>query len=383
MRGTFFFFAGLLSTVLSFADLGDEAVRPPDLSLRNEVARAIDRGCGYLLERQAPDGSWSDADHPALTALVLLALQSDPQERHADRKAEALRRGYEYLIASAQPDGGIYRIDSLKNYNTAVSLLALVAGSEPANVEPARRARRYLIAEQQDFGAAGESDTPLDGGIGYGSRYQHSDLSNTSLALEALHRSRHLVEEAGADKLDWDAAIRFVQNCQNLPESNKQVWVSGDPANRGGFVYYPGDSKAGEMVLPSGRVALRSYGSMSYAGLLSYVCAELKPADHRVVAVRRWLESNYTLDENPGMGAQGLYYYYHTMAKALSLAGVERLEVAEGKSVRWAPELALRLMDLQRTEGHWANDNARWWEKDPILSSSYTVLALAYLYPWL
>ena len=49
---------------------------------------------------------------------------------------------------------------------------------------------------------------------------------------------------------------------------------------------------AGETNLPSGRVALRSYGSISYAGLLSYIYADLKKDDPRVQAEVLQLEPN-------------------------------------------------------------------------------------------
>ena len=126
----------------------------------------------------------------------------------------------------------------------------------------------------------------------------------------------------------------------------------------------------------TGKVALRSYGSISYGGLLSYIYAQMKRDDPRVVAVFNWLKQNYTLDENPAMGAQGLYYYYHTMAKALSLFGIEELELADGRKIDWRKDLAMRLINLQQKDGSWANDNGRWWERDPALVTAYAVLTL-------
>jgi hypothetical protein len=38
--------------------------------------------------------------------------------------------------------------------------------------------------------------------------------------------------------------------------------------------------------------------------------------------------------------------------------------------------LALKLINLQKADGFWANENGRWWEKDPILDSAYAVTAL-------
>ena len=76
-----------------------------------------------------------------------------------------------------------------------------------------------------------------------------------------------------------------------------------------------------------------------------------------------------------GMGEQGLYYYYHTMAKALSAYGLDELPTKNG-SVKWREQLALRLINLQKRDGSWENNNGRWFEKDPALVTSYAMLTL-------
>ena len=68
------------------------------------------------------------------------------------------------------------------------------------------------------------------------------------------------------------------------------------------------------------------------------------------------------------------------MSKALVAAGVEELTLADGKKVAWAPLLAKKLLDLQLGDGSWANDTARWMEKDPALVTSYCVLTLELIY---
>jgi squalene-hopene/tetraprenyl-beta-curcumene cyclase len=119
---------------------------------------------------------------------------------------------------------------------------------------------------------------------------------------------------------------------------------------------------------------------MSYAGLLSMIYAKLSPDDPRVIAVKQWLGKNYTLTENPGMGPQGLYYYYQTMSKALSAANVNMLKLEDGREVDWRNELAGKLLSAQRENGSWVNDNGRWMESNPVLVTAYTVLALAQIY---
>jgi squalene-hopene/tetraprenyl-beta-curcumene cyclase len=181
--------------------------------------------------------------------------------------------------------------------------------------------------------------------------------------------------------LNYAAAIHFLQRCQNLPSHNPETWASDDATNKGGFIYYPGHSMAGGTTnAQTGRVALRSYGSISYGGLLSYIYADLSPDDPRVRAVLEWLGRNYTLEENPAMGAQGLFYYYHTMAKALSTANIRALELSDGRKVNWRKELGSRLLDLQQRDGSWANTNGRWWEKDPVLVTAYCLLSLEIIY---
>jgi len=115
---------------------------------------------------------------------------------------------------------------------------------------------------------------------------------------------------------------------------------------------------------------------MTYAGLLSYIYADLKTDDPRVVSALDWLRGNYTVDENPALGPQGLYYYYELMAKALTFAGVDTLETRDGRKVNWREDLALKILNLQHADGSWANENGRWWEKDPVLDSAFALTTL-------
>lgn len=359
-----------------------ETLSPPpklDLSFRNEIQHAIERGLAALAVNQNSNGWWTTPDHPAMTALPLAAFLGDPSRRYRTNPTPAIKRALAYLVDSAKPDGSIHR-GTLINYNTAISVATLAMANNPAYEDILRRGRSFLIGSQNDFGEPGKSDTPLDGGVGYGDKYEHSDMNNTVFALEAIQATDYLVRDkapAEARDLNWEAAIHFLQSCQNLPSHNTQEWVSHDPKDRGGFVYYPGMSMAGgETNTATGRVALRSYGSISYAGLLSYIYAQLKKEDPRVAAVIDWLRFNYTVKENPGMGPQGLFFYLHMMTKALNAAAIDSLELKDSQKVDWRRAVATRLINLQRTDGSWFNDNNRWWEKDPNLTTAYAVMAL-------
>lgn len=348
------------------------------VSLQQEIRQSIARANAWLLERQQENGHWDDEGTPAFTALALNSLARDPAFDPAAPPSEAMEKGLSWLLAQQKDDGGIYN-RGLSVYNTAVSVTALMATGREEFHPAVARARRHLIGQQWGV----DEEDPNHGGIGYGSNDSHTDLSNTYLAIEALALSRQVVEDGQFGEqpdLDWEAAIRFLSRCQNLEQTNDLEWASDDPDNRGGFIYTPGESKAGEQELPDGGVALRSYGSMSYAGLLSMIYARVSADDPRVVAVTEWLGRNYRVDENPGLGAQGLYYYYQTMSKALTVANISTLTLEDGREADWRNDLASKLLSAQREDGSWVNDNGRWMESNPVLVTAYTVLALAQVY---
>jgi squalene-hopene/tetraprenyl-beta-curcumene cyclase len=376
----------LLCLGLAISLCTDGAEAPPtvllpkgDASYRNELQHSIDRGLAWLQSKQNTNGWWSSPDHPAMSAFALIAFQGDSSGKYHQPSPAFMKQGYDYLLSCVKTDGGIHRTN-LVTYNTAISMMGLLAAGNPDYDPIIVRARKFLVGLQGDFGEKGKMDTPFDGGVGYGSKYEHSDMGNTLQALEAIHYSKHLVKDqnpSDAKNLNLAAAIHFLQSCQNLPGYNREAWASDDPTNKGGFIYYPGHSMAGGVTnSATGRVALRSYGSISYGGMLSYAYAELDRQDPRVTAVMDWLRKNFTLDENPGMEAQGLYYYYHTMAKALTVYGVGELELATGQKVDWRKMLSQKLLNLQREDGSWVNANARWWENDPVLVTCYAVMSM-------
>jgi squalene-hopene/tetraprenyl-beta-curcumene cyclase len=347
-----------------------------------DLNATIAKGIAWLAQQQKPDGSFANpasdtaaTEHPALTALPVLALQHDPAGAAAH--TAALERAYAFLRTQAQPDGGIYQ-KGLSNYNTSVVLMAMLGTGNPKDEPLIERAHAFVAGQQ----AKDMPEPEMNGGFGYGPigtspSHPHPDLDNTLVALQALaayKKARPASEHA--NDLDWKAAIDFVSRCQNLPASNSQPWASGDPANKGGFIYFPGVSRAPGTTLPDGKTALRSYGTMSYAGLLSFIYADLPKTDPRVTAALDWLSKNYTLEENPGLGGQGLYYYYHLAVRGLSAAEVSELHTADGHKIDWRAELGRKLVSLQKPEGFWVNDQARWMENDPVLVTSYSVLAL-------
>ena len=332
--------------------------------LNEQVIASIDKGLEWLKGQQAEDGLF--ANHPGITALVLTAFLRHPENKYAEAEHPFIQKGLQRLVALQQSNGGIYDVDmqpALPNYNTSIAVMALSSTGNPEYASIIEKAQGFLKNLQ-----VLDEESVYHGGIGYGSRQEVKDLSNLNIAIQAL-------KESGSDDQEvWDKAIKFLERTQNRSESNDQSWSGND----GGFIYSPdGESKAGTDAAGSPR----SYASMTYAGLLSFIYANVDKDDERVQAAFRWIKEHFTLEENYGMGAQGLYYHYHTMAKALRLYGDSIFVDSKGITHDWYREFAEKMIELQKPDGFWVNEQSRWMEADPRLVTAYVILGLNTAYP--
>lgn len=339
---------------------------------RSSWQDTIRRGQEFLRARgQADDGSFSGASGIGPTGLVVASLL----ESGLRVQDPMVAKGLGYLEKHVREDGGIYADGSLhKNYETCIALLALSTADQPSKYgKTIARAEQFVKGVQLDE-SEGRTPSDLDyGGAGYG-KHERPDLSNTSFLVDTLH-------ELGRDEEDEaiQRALLFVSRCQNL-ESSHNTSPHAAKINDGGFYYTVangGETKAGT----TANGGLRSYGSMTYAGLKSMIYAGLTKEDQRVKAAIEFLKQNYSLEKNPGMDQQGLFYYYHTMAKTLDALGEDQFVDADGNSHLWKSELGAKLATLQQKDGSWVNPTTRWMEGDPNLVGAYALLALAYCEP--
>jgi len=119
-------------------------------------------------------------------------------------------------------------------------------------------------------------------------------------------------------------------------------------------------------------------GAMTYAGVKSYIYAGVSKNDPRVKAAWDWIRGHYTVAEHPGMGDTSLYYYYHTMAKTLDVYGQKKVQDTKGQSHDWQHDLAAQLAAAQHPDGSWFSSNSRYWENQPGLVTSYSLITLSY-----
>ncbi len=136
-----------------------------------------------------------------------------------------------------------------------------------------------------------------------------------------------------------------------------------------------------------GVTKLRAYGSMTYAGIKSMIYAGLSRDDARVTAAVDWIRGNYTMQENPGMGSDGQYYYYVMLSRALDAFGAPSLEVVPAgmpastpafRQVRWAEDLIAKLAELQEDDGSFRSVDDRWMEDNKVLITAYALVAIGH-----
>src|SRR5436190_8951966 len=361
-------FVGSLIFVVS-----SPTMRAADDATAKKYEQMVDKAVAFLATKaQADDGSFNAAAGPAVTALVTTAILRQGRSPEDPVVAKSMK----YLERFVRDDGGIYAEGTVnKNYETCIAILCFKEANRNGKYDGLlKKADAYVKASQ--WGPTSEHRAePHDvtyGGTGYGRTGDRPDLSNTSFFLDALKATGN-----AADSEAIQRALMFVSRCQNLEGPNNTTPFAAK-LNDGGFYYTPaagGNSQAGNDETTGG---LRSYASMTYAGLKSMIYAGVKADDERVKAAVSWLKKHYDLDSNPGLGDQGLYYYYQTFAKALSALGEDTFVDDQGAQHDWRKELIDALATRQRPDGSWVNENKRWLEGDANLSTGYALLALSY-----
>ncbi|QDT36964.1 prenyltransferase/squalene oxidase repeat-containing protein [Stratiformator vulcanicus] len=357
LRAVTVFVVVAASRFLPAAELG------PDL---DELQQSRQQGIEFLRLSQNEDGGWTAPRMVGITGVCTVALLDSGLSADDETVARALS----YLKSYRQKDGGIYHPDSShRNYETCLSVLAFEkANADGLYSKMIEGAENFLRGLQWDEGEGIESTDSDYGGAGYGG-HKRPDLSNTQFFLEALKAAGVKEDDPAMQK-----ALIFVSRTQNL-ESQHNTTANASKIDDGGFFYTAageGETKAGT----TDNGGLRSYGSMTYAGLKSMIYAGLSKDDPRVSAALEWIKNHYTLNENPNMGKQGLFYYYQTFAKTLEVLEVDRLEDASGVKHDWRKDLAEKLFDLQKPNGSWVNEADRWYEGDPNIVTGYALLAL-------
>lgn len=373
----------------------------PDLKrdLKERLLQAYTSAGDWLVSQQDKSGAWCQTPKPdmkvpsvAYTGLIVTAFADAPADIRK-KYAEAVAKGCEFIVSKQGSDGSFGEGPSgayLKTYTTAIALMALSLAAPDKYRDACGNARGYLKSNQVKEGVN-------RGGMGYGdeepvgpgqTKKTIANMSTTGFTAEGLKR-------AGLPEDDefWKLVVEFVKRCQNNSETNtdkafvealaKKSMKVGDD---GGLYYAPDPekgSKAGTVKIGD-KDALKSYGSMTYEGIKTFIYAGLKKDSPEVKAAVDWVRKNWNVESHPGFPfdekernhLRGVFYYYAAMARAMDVLGENPFKTVDGKEHNWAAELGEQLLKVQRENKMWRNDNPAWFEGDAVLVTSYVLNAM-------
>lgn len=335
------------------------------------VDKAAKAAVAFLKGQQRATGSFGQrSPDTGITGLVLYGLARSPAVKSPDAE-EIVQKAVGYLLKNEQDDGSINnQPPGLGVYRTSIAVLALKQIDPKKYKTVIRNGQKFLAGAQvsEANGKLKQADWQY-GGWSYEGTFDakgkmQPDLSNLQFAVSAL-------KDSGLPETDeaYKRAVVFLQRCQNRSESN-DTKTSG---NDGGGFYTPNPAGEGMVTLDDGTKVYPSYGSMTYALLKSYLFCGLKKNDPRAKAAYDWIVAHYSVDENPGVGQKGLYYYLLTMAETLTAMGIDTVKTADGREHNWRDEMLKKVLSLQKADGSWGNEQDRWMEGDTSLVTGYAL----------
>jgi hypothetical protein len=386
------------------ADPGGETGRQtadPSAAAVTRINASLATALRYIFAHQSPDGAWrSDsypflADGPSLTPFIMTALFFTP-ESGADGQA-AFRKGVNYLVGmvgkdeciNAGPRGLSYPVFT----SAEASRVVVLDSRAPERLRAQRAWVNYLRERQLARNLGWTPDDPEYGGWGFSRELPHkpahgepkkmlveSNLPSTLFAVAALRSAQVPLTDPIYAKV-----LAFVKRCQNFADDPDSSDTRYDD---GGFFFIPSDplqNKGGIAGVDArGRQRFCSYGSMTADGLRALVRCGLPPEHPRVRAALKWLETNFSVEHNPGQFREDrevlrdatYYYYCWSAAHAFRSLNLREIQTSRGK-LRWAEALAEELMRRQRPDGSWCNRFTDAKEDDTLVSTPWAAAALA------
>jgi squalene-hopene cyclase-like protein/prenyltransferase/squalene oxidase-like repeat protein len=308
--------AGLVGGTPSFAQSDKPSVdnRPAEEYI--ERARpAIEKGLGFLAQRQQDDGTFSSSGYGRNAAVVALAgmswLSSGSSPGRGPYGVE-VERVTDFLLDHCEDSGfigveGAMSHGPMYEHGFATLFLSEVYGMSPRDDlrEKLARAIDLIVRTQND-----------EGGWRYQPRRDDADISVTICQVMALRAARNAGLKVPNETVD--RCVTYVKKCQN---------------SDGGFRYMLNEGESAFPRSAAGVVALYSAGI--YKG---------REIDRGLGYLEQFVPR-----EQVAFGMDGHYFYGHYYAiQAMWQAGGERWR-------RWYPAVRDTLIARQQPDGSWVD----------------------------
>lgn len=349
------------------------------------VAEAINAGARYLFEQQSKaDGGWhseyygSMKQGSASTGLVVYAIGHLPESILKKHDAE-LKQVSRFIKRRIQKEGCVGNQDGSLDYPIYCTAMILSANKKlelGITETDANRMLSYLFASQclrqrgfaEDNVNHGGWDILGPAGPDLG-KTPGANVSVTFYATEAIEayadQMKTQSKSALADAQKWCRAIgEFTQD-----EGFYFSAIRSSPLNKAG-ISLPGRP--------------RSYGSATHDGLGILLNTGVEVRDSRLQKSVQWLNQNESIlvpgfvEDQKKDGAKvknpwpkALQYYY--------LAACSRNIGLLGNQAALKKKIIKHLCSAQQKDGSWRNEFAHMREDDPLIATSYALIALCNL----
>ena len=309
---------------------------PPPAKLDAATRVSVDKALLWLAGKQAPDGSWSDAEHvhnTAITSFAVLAFLADGHMPGRGRHGETVLKAARFLAASAKPENGCLvgarGANGREMYCHGMATLALgqlwgTGGQELDDlIRPVLERAVLLILQSQN----------KEGGWRYQPVPNDADISVTVMQVMALRAARnsglHVPDQA------LDTAITYINSCR-------------DPKT-GGYSYQP-------------RQNAPEFARTAAGICVLHLCGR-HAADEIPQAVK-YLESKFDSNHH-------FFYGHYYASHAMHQVGGKAWEA-------WYERLRKKLLPAQAPDGSWPK-SARLDSSSPgpVYQTAIAVIALA------
>lgn len=339
----------------------------------------------WLIRQQHADHLWHSETYGnlkgggAITALVLYAFAHvDPElaEPHRDRlqaACDTLAREIPRHGCIASPDGKDY-----PTYASAMFLLATHKLRLKLSYENQNALTQFLIDAQIDDAEGFEpNDVDFGGWDMEGVPNVRRQTTGTNISVGAI--VAEALQQVGWGIVDPQPTLNrfrvWLERCHNFDSD-------------GGFFFHPqrghDGNKAGWELndqVPD-RNKPCSYGSATADGIRGMLaCGQFLGNSEnrdRLRAALRWISDHRDIERVPGLKDRGegswseglKFYYWQSLAAVLPSLPVEA-------RMNMARHIRETLATCQSPDGFWQNDNGRMREDDPLIATSFALIALA------
>jgi len=370
---------------------------------------AVKKGVEYLFNQQSADGIWHSPNYgnlkggAGISALVLYAISHTSPAYWKLQKSE-LQKCITELEKNVSKHGYIANVDGpdYSNYGSAMFLFAV----DNLGIEIKEKTRatlvEYLIRAQLDEDEGFKKTADNYGGwdlTGWMTGKRPTTGSNISVSasvLETLRQQRERIRDISEEKIkpEQTELARKIDACLG----KAKLWVQRCRADDGGFFFHPEQKHHGNKAGWSDKENQKAkpYGSATADGFRCLIALddpsvpakdseEKRKLNKLIWETAEWLEQKHQTQpkvvpgfddaEKESSWAHGLkFYFWMSTGKSVSHFPWAKYKAASQRQATYTKLIE----QLQKDDGHWENPNARMREDDPIIATSFAIIALSF-----